>query len=91
VDIVTVYRTVRAHSGGIMEILESEEIDCVVFTSPSSIPEELRTLPIDTALAVIGPVTREAARLLGLKTDIVPAESTVPALVEAIRGYFKSQ
>jgi uroporphyrinogen III methyltransferase / synthase len=88
VDIVTVYRTVKAMTGDIGEIFESERVDCVVFTSPSTIPENLHVLPTGTALAVIGPVTREAAVLLGLTPDIVPVESTVRGLVEAIAKYF---
>ena len=88
VDVVTVYRTVKALSGDIGEILETERVDCVVFTSPSTIPDSLHSLPTDTALAVIGPVTREAAQLLGLKPDIVPVESTVPGLVKAISDYY---
>jgi uroporphyrinogen III methyltransferase/synthase len=90
VDIVIVYRTIKAFSGSIGEILENERVDCIVFTSPSAIPEGLHVLPTGTALAVIGPVTREAALLLGLKPDIVPVESTVPALVQAIAEYFKT-
>ena len=88
VDVVTVYRTVKALVGSIGEILETERVDCIVFTSPSTIPEDLHMLPTGTALAVIGPVTREAALLMGLKPDIVPKESTVPALVKAIKEYF---
>lgn len=88
VDIVTVYRTVKAQSGDIGEILASEKIDCIIFTSPSTIPDDLASVPSETAIAVIGPVTREAAQLLGLQPTIIPAESTVPALVEAIRKYF---
>jgi uroporphyrinogen III methyltransferase/synthase len=91
VDIVTVYRTVKAFAGNIGEILESERVDCIIFTSPSTIPENLHMLPTGTALAVIGPVTREAAQLLGLKPDIVPIESTVPGLVEAIKTYFEAR
>jgi len=89
VDIVTVYRTVKAFSGSIGEILESERVDCIVFTSPSTIPEDLHMLPTGTALAAIGPVTREAALLVGLNPDIVPGESTIPALVKAIRDHFE--
>ncbi|HEY2380455.1 MAG TPA: uroporphyrinogen-III synthase [Terriglobia bacterium] len=88
VDIVTVYRTVKAMMGNIGDILAAEPVDCIVFTSPSTIPEDLHMLPTGTTLAVIGPVTREAAQLMGLKPDIVPVESTVPALVEAIQTYF---
>ena len=58
VDIVTVYRTVKAFAGDLGEILQSERIDCIIFTSPSTIPDNLHTLPTGTALAVIGPVTR---------------------------------
>jgi uroporphyrinogen III methyltransferase/synthase len=89
VDVVIVYRTVKAFAGNIGEILEAERVDCIIFTSPSTIPEDLHMLPTGTALAVIGPVTREAAQLLGLKPDIVPIQSTVPALVEAIREHFE--
>jgi len=91
VDIVVVYRTIKAFAGSIGEILETEHVDCIVFTSPSAIPENLHMLPSSTALAVIGPVTREAAQLLGLKPDIVPVESSIPGLVEAIRTYFDLQ
>ena len=90
VDVVTVYRTVKAFSGNIAEILQGERVDCIVFTSPSAIPDDLHALPTGTALAVIGPVTREAAELLGLKPDIVPVEFTVSGLVDAIAGYFES-
>jgi uroporphyrinogen III methyltransferase/synthase len=89
VDLITVYRTVKAFAGNIGEILETERVDCIVFTSPSTIPEDLHMLPTGTALAVIGPVTSEAAQLLGLKPDIVPIESTVPALVESIKDHFE--
>src|SRR5439155_15787342 len=89
VDIVVVYRTVKALFGNIGEILESERVDCIVFTSPSTIPDDLHVLPTGTALAVIGPVTREAAQILGLKPDIAPVESTIPGLVEAIQGHFE--
>jgi uroporphyrinogen III methyltransferase/synthase len=89
IDVVTVYRTVKALVGNIGEILETERVDCIVFTSASTIPEDLHMLPTGTALAVIGPVTREAALLMGLKPDIVPAESTVPALVQAIQQHFQ--
>ena len=89
VDVVVVYRTVKGFAGNIGDILESERVDCILFTSPSTIPDNLHMLPTGTALAVIGPVTREAAQLLGLKPDIVPVESTVPALVDAIDRYFE--
>src|SRR5439155_8249216 len=91
VDIVVVYRTVKALFGSVGDILASERIDCIAFTSPSTIPDDLHSLPADTALAVIGLVTREAAQLLGLKPDIVPVESTVASLVNAIKDHLKNE
>jgi uroporphyrinogen III methyltransferase/synthase len=88
VDIVTVYRTVKAFGGNVAEILATEKVDCIVFTSPSTLPDELTAVPAGTAIAVIGPVTREAAQLLGLQPTITPRESTVPSLVDAIRRHF---
>lgn len=88
VDIVFVYRTVKAFAGSVGDILAAERVDCIVFTSPSTIPEGLHSLPAATALAVIGPVTAEAAQLLGFRPDIVPAESTAHGLVDAIRTFF---
>src|SRR5215467_2473058 len=88
VDIVVVYRTVKAFTGSLGDVLASEHVDCIVFTSPSTIPDDLHSLPSGTALAAIGPVTAEAAQLLGLKPDIVPIESTVSGLVVAIRSHF---
>ena len=88
VDIVTVYRTVKAEHGSIYEILQSEHVDCIVFTSPSTIPEDVLLIPSNVAIAVIGPVTQEAAQILGLQPAIVPVESTIPDLVAAIRSHF---
>jgi len=68
---------VKAFSGSIGDVLAVERIDCIVFTSPSTIPDDLHSLPAGTALAVIGPVTAEAAQLFGLKPNIVPVESTI--------------
>ena len=90
VDVVAVYRTLKGQSGDIGEILAGEKVDCIVFTSPSTIPDQLGDVPATTAIAVIGPVTREAAQLLGLNPTITPKESTVPALVEEIRRHFAS-
>ena len=45
--------------------------------------DQLRT----TVVASIGPVTAEAAAQYGIQTAIVPAQYTVPALVNAIVEY----
>src|SRR5215467_6970854 len=90
VDIVVVYRTIRPTPGSISiaEIVASEKIDCVVFTSPSTIRylaesagEPVLKLLSHVPIAVIGPVTQDAAHEFGLETRIMPAESTIESLV----------
>jgi uroporphyrinogen III methyltransferase / synthase len=89
VDVVTVYRTTKAEKGSIRDILQTESVDCIVFTSPSTIADDLAgVLPKNVAIAVIGPATREAAKLLGLEVHIMPVQSTIPDLVSAIKNYF---
>jgi uroporphyrinogen III methyltransferase/synthase len=99
VDIVTVYRTIRPDPGArsIADILAAEAIDCIVFTSPSTIRyaaesagELFLDVLKDVPVAVIGPVTRDAAVEAGLSVPILPAESTVVSLVEAIRNLLGS-
>jgi len=41
-----------------------------------------------TLVASIGPVTAEAAAQMNIKTAIMPALHTVPALVDSIVRYF---
>jgi uroporphyrinogen-III synthase len=93
VDVVVVYRTVKAEGmPGVREILSRERVDCIVFTSPSAIrfmadsaDGDLAALVKGIAIAVIGPVTREAAASFGITPTIEPAHATVPDLIDAIR------
>jgi uroporphyrinogen-III synthase len=95
VDVVTVYRTVKAEGlPDIKEVLAREHIDCVVFTSPSTIRFMAETFETDLAtalkgiaVAVIGPVTQQAAESHSLKVTIQPNRSTVPDLIQAITHY----
>jgi uroporphyrinogen III methyltransferase/synthase len=95
VDIVTVYRTLRPEPGSlsISDVLTSETIDCIVFTSPSTIRyvaesagEALLDLLRKIPIAVIGPVTRSAATEFGLESRIIPDESTIDSLIAAIQS-----
>jgi len=100
VDIVTVYRTIRPAPGtiSVAEMVASEKIDCIVFTSPSTIRylaesagEPVLKLLSQVPIAVIGPVTRDAAREFGLETRIMPDQSTIEDLVESIRKSLLTQ
>jgi uroporphyrinogen-III synthase len=40
-------------------------------------------------VASIGPITAETARQLGIPTQILPKDSTIPAFVDAICRHFE--
>ena len=80
-------------------MLLERRIDVVTFTSPSSVRNFVQVLGAEpaadllsaTIVASIGPVTAEAAAQCHIKSTIVPATYTVPALVSAIVDYFEQQ
>jgi len=95
VTTVTAYRTVGVDLDGgpdIYRMLLDRQIDAVTFTSGSSVKNFARALGVDQAadllkqvkVACIGPVTAEIAERLGIRTTIMPATSTIPALIQAI-------
>ena len=94
---VVAYRTVLEEAqqdGGpdIYRMLLDGKIDVVTFTSPSAVrnfsaiygAEQTIDLLKNTVVAAMGPVTADAATQLGLEVTVVPAISTIPALVDAI-------
>ena len=94
---VTAYRTGPAELGGegpdIRWMLRGRGVDVVTFTSGSSVRSFARAIGGRQAavellrhvdVACIGPVTAEAASRLNIATTIMPAKSTVPALLAAI-------
>jgi uroporphyrinogen III methyltransferase / synthase len=98
---VTAYRLVvsepeRIGEPDIYRMLLEGEVDVVTFTSASTVRNFVTTIGHDqaqdllrqTLVACIGPVTAEAAALLGIETQIMPAEYTVPALAEAIVRHY---
>ena len=104
VTAVTAYRTVPADLGGegpdIREMLRGRRVDVVTFTSGSSVRNFARAIGGRQAaadllrrvdVACIGPVTAEAASRLDIATTIMPAESTVPALLEAIVEHLEAR
>ena len=95
VTAVTAYRTVPAdldRGPDILGMLRERQVDVVTFTSGSSVRNFARAIGEGRAadllrrvdVACIGPVTAEAAGRLGIAAAIVPAASTVPALIDAI-------
>jgi uroporphyrinogen III methyltransferase/synthase len=76
--------------------LEKRCIDCITFTSSSTVLNMSRLLGADlladmlkgVVVASIGPVTSKTCRDLGLKVDIEPQEYTLAALTDAIGKHF---
>jgi uroporphyrinogen III methyltransferase/synthase len=102
VDEVVAYRTVTAESDAHLDIyrqLLERRIDVVTFSSASAVrafvsiygDDQAIDLLSHTLVATIGPVTADAAARYRIKPTIMPATSTMPALVDAIVAHFKSQ
>jgi uroporphyrinogen III methyltransferase/synthase len=99
VDVVEVYQTVLPNEDvtEVRDLLRRREVSAITFTSSSTVgnfvemlgPEEARQLTAGIPVASIGPITAEKAKTLGIKTAVMPAEYTIPALVQALVEYFK--
>ena len=101
---VVAYRTVvaepeREGEPDIYRMLLERRIDVVTFTSASAVRNFVQVLGAEpaadllrtTIVASIGPVTAEAATQCNIATTVMPANYTVPALVDAIVEYFEKQ
>lgn len=99
VDVVSAYRTIKPKekTDDIRKMFQEKKFDVVTFTSSSTVENfvsmfkkgEIAGLLQDVAVASIGPITRDTASTLGIKTNIMPEKYTIPALTEAIVQYFK--
>jgi uroporphyrinogen III methyltransferase/synthase len=101
---VIAYRTVVAEAErdgepDVYRMLLDRSIDVVTFTSASGVKNFVKVFGEEasadllrmTLVASIGPVTAEAAERLNILTTIMPAQYTIPALVDAIVEYFARQ
>ena len=98
---VVAYKTVledaqREDDPDIYGMLLEGRIDVVTFTSASAVRNFTKTFGAEqasdllrkTVVAVIGPVTADAARQLGIPVTIQPPSYTIPALVDAIAAHY---
>jgi len=98
VDVVEVYRTIRAKGGSkkMRQLLTEGKIDVITFTSSSTVDhfaellkkEDLKKLLKGIAIACIGPVTARTVKEWGMKVQIQPKQYTIPGLTRAIARYF---
>lgn len=78
--------------------LEERRIDCITFTSSSTVDNLAKVLGINrllgllegVAVAAIGPITASTCRELGLKVAIEPGEYTLAAMTDAIVRYYSA-
>jgi uroporphyrinogen-III synthase len=95
---ISLYRTIQAnaHSLEILQRLQTERFDLIIFGSPTSFdyfrefietPEFWETV----AIATFGKTTRNYIRQKGYTVNITPVEATPAALLEAIAAYFNHQ
>jgi uroporphyrinogen III methyltransferase / synthase len=92
VDDVTAYRTVRAAPppAPVREAIKSGKFDAVVFTSSSTVRNLVGIAGkphASTIIAVIGPATAKTAEEHGLRVDVLAAEPSVEALVDALADH----
>jgi uroporphyrinogen III methyltransferase/synthase len=101
---VVAYRTAvvdaeREGEPDIYRMLLDRRIDVVTFTSASAVRNFVKAVGAEpaadllrtTTVASIGPVTAETASQCNIQTTIMPAQYTVPALVDAIVEHFDRQ
>ena len=92
VDDVTAYRTVRAAPPApqVREAIKSGRFDAVLFTSSSTVRNLVGIAGkphTSTVVACIGPATAKTAEEHGLRVDVLAAEPSAAALVDALADY----
>ncbi len=95
---VEAYETASPYEGRerLELLLEERPLDMIVFTSSSTVtnlaemarPGILRDTLKNTAVAAIGPITKQAAEGQGLEVQVQPSQYTIPALVDAIVRFY---
>ncbi len=98
VDVVAAYETRPAPPTAVEALasdLNSGNIDAVTFTSSSTVRElagalgpRAQELLEKSTIVVIGPVTADTARELGLRVDVSAEEYTVSGMLDALERHF---
>ena len=99
VTVATAYENIRpaADLERVYKLFTEKKISSVTFTSSSTVhnfveilgQKEYKTLMQGVTIACIGPVTAKTAKEYGMKTDIMPQDYTIPALVDAMVSFYK--
>jgi uroporphyrinogen III methyltransferase/synthase len=99
--VATAYENIRPATDvdRVRKLFDEKKIAAVTFTSSSTVhnfvemlgQKEYIKLMDGVAVACIGPVTAKTAEGYGMRTDIMPKDYTIPALVEAMVEYYKDR
>jgi uroporphyrinogen III methyltransferase / synthase len=99
--VVSAYQTLPAETEkeGLDQLLSQGAVDCLTFTSSSTVVHFLALFPRQKILsllkkvtiACIGPITAQTARDNGLTVSVIAEEYTIPGLVKSIENYYSSK
>jgi len=86
----------RGQRQALRRIAAKSDIDCITFTSSSTVeqflqmlgPRRAHRIAARAATASIGPITSQTLSRLGFSVDIEAKKSTIPELVRAIEEYY---
>jgi uroporphyrinogen III methyltransferase/synthase len=100
VTVAAAYRTLPEETEKplLLGRLRAGSVDCLTFTSSSTVLNflalfertEILSLLKPVTVAAIGPVTAQTARENGLEVRVVPESYTIPGLVEALVDFYKN-
>lgn len=99
VEVLPVYKTEADCSNidELKEALREKRVDCVTFTSSSTVRNLVDALGDDkdllegNAAAAIGPVTASTCESLGIKPEVTAEKYTIDGLIEAVKRYFENK
>ena len=99
VDEIPVYvtRFAEDNTATLLTRLADRSIDCITFTSSSTVRNFKELIPAETfkqlltpvTVACIGPITADTARELGFDVHLVAETYTIPGLVDALIAHYE--
>ncbi len=103
VTLAPVYKNIppQGRKDELRDELETGKVDMVTFTSSSTVRNflrmvdakdegELKLLLEGVKIAAIGPITAKTVTDNGLTVDVQPEKHTIPAMMDAIVGYYQT-
>ena len=99
VDEIPIYETVMPDidRAELRQILNSEDIDMIIFTSSSAVKNffyligDNRDLIRGIHIACIGPICAKSVNSFGISVDLIPDRYTISSLLESIIHFFKER